>query len=156
MQFVYIKDNFTGIEHAYLIMSLGEEEFTKVKALFESMKMIPSVSFSAILYEGRPWLVADYRFFESMKMKIPLDLPFISGETLGDILKVGDVVTFIFTGKPENEVIDLSKKEIFGVELNEMIASTVTYTVEMQEVYALYNFYQRFKNNKSKRKAKAT
>ena len=74
------------------------------------MKMIPSVSFSAILYEGRPWLVADYRFFESMKMKIPLDLPFISGETLGDKLKFGDVVTFIFTGKPENEVIGTLEK----------------------------------------------
>jgi len=149
VQFVYITDEKTETEHAYLILPFGKEEFETIKEMCS--KHIPLITCCAILRNGHPYIVIDYGFGGTLKATIPLDDRFDSGDLLGDKFNVGNVVTVILTDRPQDRVIDLKKKDVFNVTLDEIIAYSFTYTEEMQEIYALYRYYQRLKGNKKKK-----
>jgi hypothetical protein len=149
MQFAYIIDKKTGIEHTYMILSLGKDEFEDIKEMCS--KHIPFITCCAVLRKGHPYIVVDYGFGGTLKATIPLDDKFDSGDLLGDKFNVGDVATVILTDKPQDKVIDLKKKDVFNVTLDEIIAYSFVYTVEMQEIYDLYCYYQEMKDNKKKR-----
>jgi len=149
MQFFYILDEFTGIEHNCLILSLKKKQFEHMRELCE--KHIPSISCSAVIRRGHPFIVVDYGFGGFLKSTVPLDEVFYSGEKLGDKLKVGDVLTVILTAHPQDEVITLSKKKAsFNVPLEEILAFSFKYTEEMDEIYTFYNLTQRFQSTKTK------
>jgi len=137
-------DQFTGIEHNYLILPLSGKQFADMKEMCE--KHIPSITCSAVIRKGHPYIVVDYGFGGYLKSTIPLDEVFYSGEKLGDKLKAGDALTVILTDKPQDEVVTISKKKaVFNVALEDLVAFSFIYTPEMEEIYALYSLYQRTK-----------
>lgn len=145
MQFAHIIDEFTGIQHNYLILPLEKEQFESTKKLFE--KYIPAISCSAVLRNGHPYIIIDYGFGGHFKSTIPLDETFYSGENLGDKFDIGEVVTIILTDRPQDKVITLSKKGVsFEVPLEELIAFSLTYTEEMAEIYTFYKLVQQIKS----------
>lgn len=150
-------DQFTGIEHTYLILPLTEKQFADMKKI--SDEHIPLVTCSAMIRKGHPYIVFDYGLV-GVKSTLPLDEVFESGERFGDKLKVGDVWTVILTAKPQDEVYTLSKKKVdFKVSLDEIIAFSFRYTEEMSELYTFFQFYQRAKipeKPHSKKKAKTS
>lgn len=106
---------------------------------------VASVSCSAMIRKGHPYVIVDYGLM-GFKSTFRLDEVFVSGERLGDKLKVGDVLTVILTAKPQDEVYTISrKKATFNASLDEIIAFSFSYTPEMEEIYAFYNLYQRIK-----------
>jgi hypothetical protein len=144
MQFFYMTDQFTGIEHTYLILPLTEKQFESMKKV--SDEIIPLVTCSAMIRKGHPCIVFDYGIMGDVKSTLPLDEVFESGERLGDKFKVVDVLTVILTAKPQDKVITSSKEKVtFNVSLDEIIAFSFSYTLEMEEIYAFYNLFQRVK-----------
>ena len=138
-------DEFTGIEHDYLILSLTKKQFEDMRELCE--KQIPSISCSAVIRKGHPFIVVDYGFGGFLKSTIRLDEVFYSGEKLGDKLKVGDVITVILTAHPQDKVITLSKKKVsFNVPLEEILAFSFKYSEEMDEIYTFYELVQRLRS----------
>jgi len=136
-------DEFTGMEHNYLILQLEKKQFEDMKKL--CIEHIPSISCSAVIRKGHPSIAVDYGFGGFLKSTIPLDEVFCSDETLGDKLKVGDVLTVILTTHPQDKVITLSKKKkSFNVPLEEIFAFSFKYTKEMDEIYTFHKLLQRF------------
>lgn len=145
MQFFYMLDEFTGIEHNYLILPLEKKQFERMRELCE--EHIPSISCSAVIRKGHPHIAVDFGLY--FKSSIPLDEVFSSGEKLGDKLKVGDLLTVILTDRPQEQVITLTKnKASFNVPLEELLAFSFKYTEEMDEIYTLYKIIQRLSKSK--------
>ncbi len=144
-----MSDEITGTEHNYLILSLEKKQFERIRELCE--EYIPSISCSAVIRKGHPFIAVDYGFWGSFKYAIPLDEVFYSGEKLGDKLKVGDVLTVILTAHPQDRVITLSKKKVsFNVPLEEILAFSFEYTKEMDEIYTFYKLIQRLQSTRTK------
>lgn len=137
MQFYYITDESTGIEHNYLIIPTKEEDMERLR------EHIPTVTCSAIMRNGKPCLIID---FDISKVAIPLDETFLSGQKLGDKLKVGELLTMILTSCPQDKVYSISKKKVtFNVPLKQIIAFTFRYSEEMGEIYTFYQLHKRIK-----------
>jgi len=151
MQFFTLIDEFTGIEHIFLISELEKNDFEKVKEYCE--EHIPHFSCSAVFRKGRPYITVDYGFGGCFKYAIPLDDLYFSGERLGDKLEVGDVITIILSNYPQEEVMKLTKKGFsLLVPLEDLIAYSFIYTEEMNQIYEFYKLAQRIKSRKSRKK----
>jgi hypothetical protein len=142
---VYLKTEYTGKLHTYIVLPVEVTQLSRMKELFS--KYTPSVTFSAIFCRGHPYIAIDYGFGNTMKAALRLDEQFESGDRLGDKFCVGDVATFILTDKPQDQLVEPNKKVSFNFTLDEIIAYSFTYTKEMEEIYSLYLFYQQQKGN---------
>lgn len=143
MQFFYMEDELTGVEHNYLILPLEEKQFQRMRELCK--EHIPSISCSAVIRKGHPYIAIDFGLY--FRSSIPLDEVFYSGERLGDKLKVGDVLTVILTDRPQDQVITLTRNKMsFNVSLEELLVFSFKYTEEMHEIYTFYQLIQRLQS----------
>ncbi len=81
---------------------------------------------------------------------ICLSEAFGSGETLGEKLVAGDIVTIILTDKPANQLFSSSDEELalyFG--LDQVIIYPFTYTIEMDQIYDFYRHSTHLKEDKN-------
>ena len=69
-----------------------------------------------------------------------LDDVFYSGEWLGSKLKVGDLITIILTSVPQDEAMTITKDEkmVINVPKEKMIATTIKYSAEIDELFSFY------------------
>ena len=143
-EFIHFQNEVTKTEHNYLVIYLEKSMFEDMKELFELQN--PSLSCSAVIRKGRPFVVMDFAL-AWFKFTIPLDRVFESGQSLGEKLDVGEMLTVILTVNTEKRnVLTLSKKGLsLNVPIDDIIVFTFEYTKEMNE---LYHFYKWFKTMK--------
>ncbi len=152
MQFFRLRDEESRSWRNYLVIELGKEEFSSLKARFDTQ--VPKLGSWAVIRNGKPFIVSEYGG------AICLSEAFGSGETLGDKLVVGDILTVILTDKPQNQLFASSADSLklnFG--LADVIVYPVTYTKEMEQIYDFYRHFTTLKDgdrevavkNKSKR-----
>jgi hypothetical protein len=141
MQFFHMRDDESKNWRNYLVIQLGKEEFDALKTRFDSQ--VPRFSCWAIIRKGNPYIVFEYGG------TICLSESFGSGETLGDKLTVGDVVTVILTDKPQDQLFVFANNTLdLKFSLEEVIAYPLTYTEEMEQIYDFYLQYAKIKDNK--------
>ena len=92
-----MRDDESRNWHNYLIIQFGKEEFSALKARFDTQ--VPKLSCQAIIRNGNPYVVFEYGG------AICLSEAFGSGETLGEKLVAGDIVTIILTDKPAGSTV---------------------------------------------------
>ncbi len=134
MQFFCLRDEESRSWRNYLVVQLGKEEFSSLKTRFNTQ--VPKLGSWAIIRNGKPFIVSEYGG------AICLNEAFGSGETLGDKLAVGDILTVILTDKPQNQLFASSGGSLkLNFSLDDVIVYPVTYTKEMEQIY---DFYRRF------------
>jgi len=112
----------------YLWVPLSKEEFVAVQVQFKSQ--IPKFSSSAMIRKGNPYIVFEYG------RTICLSEAFGSGETLGDKLVVGDVLTVVLTDKSQDQLFVFSVSNLtVDFSLDDVIVYLFTYTNEMWQIY---------------------
>lgn len=149
MYFFSLMDEHAGFEKTFLVLCSKEDKFKHLRKLYE--EHIPSVYCSAVIRKGHPFITVDFLVGGFFKLALPLDEVFESGETLGDKLKVGDVLTVILTNHSQDELITISKKKpSFNLPLKEVLAFSFRYAEEMAEIYASYKLLQRVQSTKTK------
>lgn len=140
MQFFQMRDNDSKIWHNYLVIQVSKEGYLSLKATIAQSP----VTCWPVIQNGKPTLVFGYG------ASINLSEEFGSGETLGDKLHAGDVVTVILTDKPQDQLF--AKKDT-GLALNfaleEVTVYLFTYTKEMEQLYEFYTGYTRQKEANS-------
>jgi hypothetical protein len=106
---------------------------------------VPKLSCQAIIHNGNPYVVFEYG------ASICLSEAFGSGETLGEKLVAGDIVTIILTDKPQDQLFSSSSVNLaLNFNLNEVIIYPFTYTKEMEQIYDFYRQYVNLKDSNSK------
>ncbi len=134
-----MRDDETKNWHNYLIIPMGQEEFRALKTRFETQA--PKLGCGVVLRRGSPQIVFDYGGV------ISLSEEFGSGETLGDKLSAGDIVTVILTDKQQPFMpSEMGLKLDFNIE--EVIVYPFTYTKEMEQTYQFYVHYTKLKGSK--------
>jgi hypothetical protein len=142
MQFFHMRDDETKSWHYYLVVPIGKAEFDALRTRFDSQ--VPKFSCWAMIKKGRPFVVFDYGG------SICFSEAFGSGETLGDKLVAGDILTVILTDKPQDQLFLFSEGRLaLNFNLDEVIVYPVTYTKEMEEIYEFYKHYLKVKENKT-------
>jgi hypothetical protein len=142
MQFFHLRDDESKEWHNYLVVSLSKEEFAAVQTQFKSQ--IPKFSAWAMILKGKPYIVFEYGG------TICLSEAFGSGETLGDKLAVGDVLTVVLTDKPQDQLFVFSERNLtVNFSLGDVIVYPFTYTKEMGQIYDFYKHYLSLKENKT-------
>ena len=138
-QFIHFQNEVTKTEHNYLVIYLKKSMFEDMKELFELQN--PLLSCSAVIREGRPFVVMDFAL-AGFKFAIPLNRVFESGQSLGEKLQVGEMLTVVLTANIEKRnVLTLSKKGLsLNVPIEEIIAFTFEYTEDMDELYRFYKY----------------
>ncbi len=133
-----MRDDESKNWHNYLVVQLGKEEFRALKTRFETQ--VPKLDCWAMIRDGGPYIVFDYGGV------ISLGEAFGSGQTLGEKLQVGDVVTVILTDKPQDQLFILENRVLkLNFALSEVIVYPFTYTKEMEQTYEFYAHYARLK-----------
>ena len=137
-----MRDDETKSWHNYLVVPLGKEELDAIRMRFESQ--VPQLSCWAMIRKGKPYVVFEYGG------SICLSEAFGSGETLGDKLAVGDVVTVVLTDKPQEQLFVFSEGNLtLNFSLDEVIVYPFTYNKEMEATYDFYKHYKQVKENKT-------
>ncbi len=134
MQFFRIRDDESKNGHSYLIIQLPPDDFTALKNRFKTQ--LPKLACWPIIRNSSPYVVFEYGG------AINLSEAFGSGETLGDKLQVGDIVSVILTDKPQDQLFtssEITLKLNFGLE--DVIVYPFTYTKEMEHIYEFYTHY---------------
>lgn len=98
-----MRDDETKTWHNYLVLPLSKDEFVTLQSRFETQ--VPKLSCWATIRKGRPFIVFEYGG------TICLSEPFGSGETLGDKLAVGDIVTVVLTDKPQDQLFVFFRRQ---------------------------------------------
>ena len=153
MQIFSIEDRM-GRKHHYLVLPIHASEFERMKTLFG--EHIPLVSYSGMIRKGHPIIaieldIGDYGGFRYV---IPLDEVFYSGEMLGAKLKVGDLLTIIFTSVPQDKAMKETKngKVVINIPKEEMIATTIRYSEEIDQLYGFYILLEFIKKDTRKKR----
>ncbi len=129
----------SNVKHNYLVIPLSDKEFSELVGLCE--KCIPSISVSALIHRGHPYVVANFDG-GAWKTAWSLDETARDREKLGDKLSVGDVITVILTAKPQDKVIKVLKEKVdFIAPLEEVLAFSFTYNKEIKELFDLHSIY---------------
>jgi hypothetical protein len=142
MQFFRLRDDESRNWRNHLIVQLGKEEFNALKTRFDTQ--VPKLTCQAIIRNGNPYVVFEYGG------SICLSEAFGSGETLGEKLVAGDIVTIILTDKQPNQLFSSSGEGLalnFG--LDQVIIYPFTYTKEMEQIYDFYRHSTHLKENKT-------
>ena len=141
MQFFHIRDDETKSWHNYLVVPLSKEGFSALRTQFESH--VPNFSCWALLKKGQPYIVFDYGG------AVCLSEAFGSGETLGDKLAAGDVVTVVLTDKPQEQLFVFSEGNLtLNFSLDEVIVYPFTYNKEMETTYVFTSTTNKLKKTK--------
>lgn len=137
MQFFHMRDDENKNWHNYLIIQVPTQEYNSLKA-----KITQSVACWPVIQNGKLTLVFGFGAI------INLSEAFGSGETLGEKLHSGDVVTVILTDKPQDQLF-LIKDGVLSLNFNiaDVIAYPFTYTKEMVETYEVYDSFAKLIDN---------
>jgi len=140
MQFFQMRDTESKTWRNYLVIQVSKEGYLSLKAQVTQT----SVNCWPVLQNGMPMLVFGYG------ASINLSESFGSGETLGEKLHAGDVVTVILTDKSGDQ---LFTRKDGGLTLNfaleEVTVYLFTYTKEMEQLYDFYISYRKRKEDDS-------
>jgi hypothetical protein len=140
MQFFRMRDNESKSWRNYLIVQLPKEEYSAIHSRFGSQT--PKLSCGAIIRDGVPYVVFEYGG------KVSLSETFGSGQTLGDKLFPGDLVTVILSDKPGEQLFVSSEGALkLSFSLDEVIVYVFTYTKEMEQIYDFYSHYIKVKED---------
>jgi hypothetical protein len=138
MQFLTVTDN-SNVKHKILVISLSDKEMNELVGQCE--KCIPSISISALIQNGHPYVIVDFGAGGSWKTVIPLDQASEDGHKIGDELTVGDVLTVVLTAK--SQAVKISKDKVYmNVPLENVLAFSFLYTADIAENYALFKMYK--------------
>ncbi|MCW4023585.1 MAG: hypothetical protein NWF01_00930 [Candidatus Bathyarchaeota archaeon] len=138
MQFFHIRNDDSKNWYNYLVVQLGKEEFSALKAK-QNMQAADFAS-CAVIRDGAPFVVFGYGG------GICLSEAFESGQTLADKLMAGDVVTVILTDKPQEELFVFSGHSLsLNFNLEEVVVHSFTYSKEMEQIYEFYKHYTKVK-----------
>jgi hypothetical protein len=138
MQFFRMRDDESKNWRNILITQLPKEEFSAIQSRFGSQT--PKLTCSAMIRGGIPYVVFEYGG------TISLSETFGSGQTLGDKLFVGDVVTVILTDQPQEQLLVSSEGALkLNFNLKDVIVYAFTYTKEMEQIYDFYTHYIKIK-----------
>lgn len=149
MQFFHLREDETKTWRNYLVIQTKPEDFAALKTRFETQP--PKLGCWAMIRNGNPYLVFDYGG------TISLSETFGSGETLGDKLEVGDVVTVILTDKPQDQLFTITNNALaLNFDLSEVIAYSFAYTKELEHIYEFYRHYSKLKDSDGKVQIKKT
>ncbi len=142
MQFFHMRDDESKTWHNYLIIQVTKEEYGAIHNRFSSQT--PRLTYGTIIRNGNPYVIFEYGGM------INLSEAFGSGETLGEKLQVGDIVTVILTDKPQEQLFVLENNGLkLNFALSEVIVYPFTYTKEMERTYEFYAHYARLKDEGS-------
>jgi len=142
-----MRDEESNSWHTYLIVQLPKEDFDALCARFESQ--VPKLACHPILRSGCPYVVFEYGG------AVNLSEEFGSGETLGDKLQVGDIVTVILTDQPQSQLFSQSEGEVkLNFSLKDVLAYPFTYSKEMENLYEFYRSYSNLKGGQIKNKSR--
>jgi len=140
MQFFQMRDTESKTWRNYLVIQVSKEGYLSLKAQVTQT----SVNCWPVLQNGMPMLVFGYG------ASINLSESFGSGETLGEKLHAGDVVTVILTDKSGDQ---LFTRKDGGLTLNfaleDVTVYLFTYTKEMEQLYDFYISYRKRKEDDS-------
>jgi hypothetical protein len=138
MQFYTVTDQYS-IAHKVLVVSLGETEMGQVVG--QCAKCMPSISISAMVQMGHPYVIMDFGGGNGWKTAVALDEESEDGHKIGDELTVGDTLTVILTSK--SKAISVSRdKAYINVPLEDILAFSFLYTADMAENYALFKMFR--------------
>ena len=141
MQFFTVTDE-SNIKHKILVVPLSDTEMNEPAG--QCKQCMPSISISSLVQSGHPYVIVDFGAGGSWKTAIALDEASEDGDKVGDELAVGDVLTVILTSKIR--AVSVSKDKVYmNVPLEEILAFSFLYTVDMAENYALFNMYKQHK-----------
>lgn len=136
MQFFHMRDDETKIWHNYLVIQVPTQEYNHLKA-----KVTQSVVCWPVIQNGKITLVFGFG------ATINLSEAFGSGETLGEKLHAGDIVTVILTDKPQEQLFQIKDGTLnLNFNLTDIVAFPFTYTKEMEEAYDVYVSFIRIKS----------
>ncbi len=136
-----MRDDESKNWHNYLIIQLQKEEYSALKAKFDAQA--PRLGCWAVIRSGKPYVAFEYGG------AICLSEAFGSGQTLGEKLSVGDVVTVILTDKPQEQLFLLKEGSLtLNFALEEVIVYAFTYTKEMEQIYEFYVHIAKLKEGK--------
>lgn len=137
MQFFTVADE-SRVKHKVLLIPLSDIEMNEVSG--NCAKCMPSISFSALIQMGHPYVIVDFGGGDAWKTAIALDEISEDGHRIGDELAMGDILTVILTSK--SKAAKISKDKVFmNVPLEEVLAFSFLYTADMAENYAFYKMY---------------
>jgi hypothetical protein len=146
MQFFQMRDSENKTWHNYLIIQVSKEGYLSLKAQITQA----SVNCWPVIQNGKPTVVFGYG------ASINLSESFGSGETLGEKIHAGDIVTVILTDKPQEQIF--TRKET-GLGLNfaleDVTIHPFTYTKEMEQIYEIYQSFTTLKDSNSQNEAKS-
>ena len=138
MQFFHMRDDETKTWHNYLIIQVPTQEYGNLKSKVNQA----SVGCWPVIQNGKPTIVFGYG------ATINLSEAFGSGETLGEKLQPGDIVTVILTDKPQDQLFVLTDNKLtLNFALEEVTVYPFTYTKEMEQIYDFYAHYANIKDS---------
>jgi hypothetical protein len=142
MQFFTVTDK-SNIKHKVLVLPLSDTEMNEVSG--QCAKCMPSISISSLVQMGHPYVIIDFGGGDAWKTAIALDEVSEDGHKIGDELEMGDTLTVILTSKAK--AMNISRDKVYmNVPLEEVLAFSFLFTVEMAENYSLFNMYQQLKS----------
>jgi len=141
MQFFTIADE-SKINHKILVIPLSDTEMNEVSG--QCAKCMPSISISALLQLGHPYVIVDFGGGDAWKTAIALDEQSQDGHKIGDELSLGDVLTVILTTKSKAANITV-EKVYMNLALEEVLVFSFLYTADMTANYAFYKMYYQSK-----------
>jgi len=140
MQFFQMRDTESKTWRNYLVIQVSKEGYLSLKAQVTQT----SVNCWPVIQNGKPMLVFGYG------ASFNLSEGFGCGETLGEKLHAGDVVTVILTDKSGDQ---LFTRKDGGLTLNfaleDVTVYLFTYTKEMEQLYDFYISYRKRKEDDS-------
>lgn len=135
MQFFQLRDSESKVWHNYLIIQVPTPEYNSLKA-----KVTQSIAPWPVIQNGRPTIVFGYGAM------INLSEAFGSGETLGEKLHAGDIVTVILTDKPQDQLFQNKEgTATLNFNLSDVTIHPFTFTKEMEQTYEFYSNYTKLK-----------
>jgi hypothetical protein len=139
MQFFHMRDEGTKNWHNYLVIQVTKDTYISLKAKLDIQSIVGS---GAVIQNGKPYITFSYGG------TINLSETFGSGETLGDKLQSGDIVTVILTDKPQNQLFVFNDNNLtLNFNLEEVTVYNFTYTKEMEQIYEFFSNYAKIKDN---------
>jgi len=140
MQFFQMRDTESKTWRNYLVIQVSKEGYLSLKAQVTRT----SLNCWPVIQNGKPMLVFGYG------ASFNLSEGFGCGETLGEKLHAGDVVTVILTDKSGDQ---LFTRKDGGLTLNfaleDVTVYLFTYTKEMEQLYDFYISYRKRKEDDS-------
>lgn len=138
MQFFTVTDEF-NVRHKVLVVPLSASEMNELMA--QCKECMPSISVSAMVQRGHPYVIVDFGAGGSYKTALALDKESEDGHRVGDELELGDLLTVILTSKAK--AVKVTRDKVYmNVPLDEVLAFSFLYTAEMAENYVVFKMYK--------------